>query len=498
MLSPPKGVRYYGRRWRRLEKAVIIVSRRTPYSMRGVKVMFRVDRRLTTLMLLPLAATTVAAQASISGVVRDSITRAPLRLAIVQLVHADSMSGRSAITDSLGRFTIEAVSPARYRIGFLHPMLDSLGLDPIVRAVTVADAAPLSVDLAIPSAATLRRAMCPRSRGKAVIAGFVRDAHDHSPVASAMVAADWLELTFQKGGIVRVMPRSDAITAANGWFALCDVPSDGIMGLFAARRGDSTDVLDVHVPADGFLRHDLYLGSGRTARLTGTVVSAVTGQPIPSAQISIAGVPPIRADERGNWAVNGLPLGTRSIEVRAVGFYPERGGVNVTVDAPAVHTRLSSLRAVLDTVRILAARLQDRRESGFDERRRQGGGYYLNAQQIAQKGAHTATDLFRGLRGVRIGFASDTMLSDNMALVDPDSLKTTNHRILMRGITGDLCAPSIFLNGIFVARMDADDLDTWATPKEISGIEIYTEATAPAQFQRIGKGCGSIIIWTRR
>lgn len=450
------------------------------------------------LTLVPAFAGVAAAQTSVSGVVRDSLAQQPLRSAIVQLIHVDSISGRTVVSDSLGRFTIDSVSPAHYRLGFIHPMLDSLGLDPIVRAVTVAGSTPLRVELAIPGPATLRGAMCPRSRGRAVIAGFVRDARDHAPVSGAQVAADWIELTFQKGGIMRVMPRSDAITAANGWFALCDVPSDGVMGLFAARGRDSTDVLDVHVPEDGFLRHDLYLGSERTARLTGTVVSAVSGQPIPGAQISIADRAPTRADEHGNWTLGDLPLGTRSIEVRAVGFYPERRGVNIVTGAPPIRSSLSSLRAVLDTVRIRAARLQDRRESGFEERRRQGGGFYLNAQQIAQRGAFTTTDVFRGLRGIRIGFASDTMLADNRALVDPDSLKTTNRRILMRGITGDLCAPSIFLNGIFVPRMDSDDLDTWATPREISGIEIYTEATAPAQFQRIGNGCGSIIIWTKR
>jgi hypothetical protein len=56
----------------------------------------------------------------------------------------------------------------------------------------------------------------------------------------------------------------------------------------------------------------------------------------------------------------------------------------------------------------------------------------------------------------------------------------------------------MFLNGLYVDRVDVDDLDTWASPSEISAIEIYSEATAPVQFQRIGKGCGSVVIWTKR
>ena len=454
-------------------------------------------RSLLTLAGLFLTATTARPQ-TVSGTVTDSISKAPLAGAIVQLA-PDSGAGRHIVADSLGRFAFEAVPPGRYRIGFIHPLLDSIGLDPTIKEFTVAPNGSHRVDLWVPSPARIRDAMCgARGSGKAVITGFVRDAATDQPIAGAAVAADWLELTFQKGGIVRVIPRADALTKANGWFALCNVPSDGIMSLFAASNGDTTDVLDVHVPDNGFLHHDLYLGGSRGGRLTGVVVSAVSGERIPNAQISVSGGPFLRADNKGEWTVTDVPLGTRNIEVKAVGFYPERRGVTVMTGGAPVRVALSELRAVLDTVRIRAARLQDRHESGFEDRRRRGAGQYLTAQDIAKKGALSTLELFMGLRGLRVGFASDTMLSDQYALVSPDSLKTTNKRILMRGISGDLCAPSFFLNGLYIDRMDGDDLDTWATPREISGIEIYSEATAPAQFQRIGKGCGSIVIWTKR
>lgn len=454
-------------------------------------------RSLLTLAGLFLTATTARSQ-TVSGIVTDSISRTPLAGAIVQLA-PDSGPGRHIVADSLGHFAFDAVAPGRYRIGFIHPVLDSIGLDPIIKEFTVAPSGSHRVDLAVPSPARIRDAMCGTGgRGKAVITGFVRDAATDQPLAGAAVAADWLELTFQKGGIVRVIPRADAITKANGWFALCNVPSDGIMSLFAARNGDTTDVLDVHVPDNGFLHHDLYLGGSKGGRLTGIVVSAVSGERIPNAQVSVSGSPFIRADSKGEWTVSDLPLGTRNVEVKAVGFYPERRGVTVMPGGAPVRVALSELRAVLDTVRIRAARLQDRHESGFEDRRRRGAGQYLTAQDISKKGAISTLELFMGLRGLRVGFASDTMLSDQYALVSPDSMKTTNRRILMRGISGDLCAPSFFLNGLYIDRMDGDDLDTWATPREISGIEIYSEATAPAQFQRIGKGCGSIVIWTKR
>jgi hypothetical protein len=453
-------------------------------------------RRYATAACIALLARMTAAQATVTGVVRDSIAKGALRGAIVQIVPADSLSGRSVQSDSTGAFTFRAIPAGRYHVGFIHPMLDSLGLEPIVRPVNVPNEGTVLVDLAIPSAAKLRDAMCgPRSPGKAVITGFVRDASTHEPIGGAVVAADWLELTFQKGGIVRVYPRSDAISAANGWFALCNVPSEGTMGLFAARGTDSTDVLDVSVTKDGFLRHDLYVGRGRAGTLTGTVTSATSGQRLQGATIAVGAATPIRANAQGEWTLSDLPLGTRVLEIRAVGYYPERRGVHVTAGAPEVRVGLSSLRAVLDTVRIRAARLQDIYSSGFEDRRRTGAGFYLTANDIARKGAHNTADIFNGVRGIRIGFASDT--GDNLASIGENNA-VPRRQLLMRSITGNLCPPAIFLNGIAVDGLDADDLDAWATPKEISAIEIYSEATTPAQFQRMFKSCGTIVIWTKR
>ncbi|MEO7822498.1 MAG: carboxypeptidase-like regulatory domain-containing protein, partial [Gemmatimonadaceae bacterium] len=68
--------------------------------------------------------------ATISGVVHDSIARQPLGGATIQLV-TDSLPRfiRAAVSDSLGRFALGDVPPGRYKLGFLHPLLDSLGVD---------------------------------------------------------------------------------------------------------------------------------------------------------------------------------------------------------------------------------------------------------------------------------------------------------------------------------------------------------------------------------
>lgn len=60
----------------------------------------------------------------------------------------------------------------------------------------------------------------------------VRRMARRSPVSPSR---KWTELSFTAGSVVRHAPRIMAITAENGWFALCDVPRGGLMLRVATR-----------------------------------------------------------------------------------------------------------------------------------------------------------------------------------------------------------------------------------------------------------------------
>jgi hypothetical protein len=100
--------------------------------------------------------------ATVSGIVRDSLAQKPLAGAMVQLAAVDSLArfSRIAITDSLGRFTLGDVPDGRHIVGVLHPMLDSLGIEPPFREIAVQGHRSVRVDLAIPSPARFRTAIC--------------------------------------------------------------------------------------------------------------------------------------------------------------------------------------------------------------------------------------------------------------------------------------------------------------------------------------------------
>jgi hypothetical protein len=336
-----------------------------------------------------------------------------------------------------------------------------------------------------------------------VLIGVVRNAHDRSPAEGVSVTGQWLEYTFSTTGLVQRVPKLVARTGENGWFAMCNIPSGGTLGLIANRGGDSTDLIEVPLSSEGFVRRDLYLGAARSVvasdgparvgvdgeprrlvvgdiRLTGVVVAGVGGQAIAGAQVGIVGGSQTRTNQRGEWAVGDAPAGTRMLEVRAVGYYPERRPVNAVAGAPPIRVALSTLRAVLDTVKIIAARVRGRDIRGFLDRSRSGMGRYLTEEAISRRGALVTSDLFRAVPGLQ---------------VEPSPLGDT--QVTMRSNFGDDCVPNLFLDGQHMRNLSADDINGFVEPKDIAGIEVYAGTEVPPQFQSGLSGCGSIVIWTK-
>jgi hypothetical protein len=453
-----------------------------------------VTRSAPALVVLALAARASTAQTSVSGIVRDSLTRKPIAGAAVQLAAAEvaGQVARTTTSDSSGRFAFGDVMDGRYMIGFFHPTLDSIGIEPMLHEVRVAGGRPARIDLSTPSPSALRTAICgrrPANDSTAFVIGVVREGTG-APIGAANVIGDWLELSFTATGLVRRVPRLSTTTKANGWFALCDVPNKGTMFLVANRGADTTATIEIDIPRAGFVRRELYLGGARnTSRLTGTVVAAVGGQPLSGAQVTVPGAAAAFTNDRGEWAVPNAPTGTRMVEVRAVNFYPQRRVVDVIESAPAVRFSLSTMRAVMDTVKINAVRAYDRNSSGFKDRAHSGPGYYITPDQILRRGPIQVTDLLRTSPGLQF------------------ERGTFGDVITMRSMFAKRCIPGVFIDNYFMRDLSPDELNVLTQPDEIDGIEIYSGITVPMQFNTALRGgelkdptdqCGSIVIWTRQ
>lgn len=447
----------------------------------------------------------------VTGQVHDSITGFPLSRAVVQLIDVTgSTGGRMAISDSLGHYAFTDVPTGRYTLGFHHDVLDSLGLEPLARTIDVArnlDAA----DLAVPSAVGIREAVCgtPSVRNPGtLLMGFVRDAETRRALPKAVVTVEWLEYQLGKRRMTPHMVRRQVTAGENGWYGVCNIPREGFVQVGARVDGDSIDHVEFEVAADALQRRELFVGgnirttvSGRTSdssgvrilrtgrtRVTGVVRREGNGRPLENATVQIVNGPTARTNANGEFFFDNAPAGTRVVDVRAVGFYPQRMVVNVLDDAPALRAELRTFRSVLDTVKVLANYERYSALKEFQQRVRSGVGRYLTEETIARRNVFMVSELFWVIPGVYVERAGGL-----------------DQEISMRGVFAPRCSPALFLNGFPLsipdmsggAPLSAAEVDAVIRPKDLLGVEIYTSGQVPAQFGAGMTGCGAIIFWTR-
>jgi hypothetical protein len=431
---------------------------------------------------------------TISGRVYDSVAKAPLAGATVELVPSPpgSASVIRVTTDSVGRYALTDVSPGKYVLGFSHAVLDSIGIEPpFVRIEVGSPPGARRIDLGVPGPAQILAAICgaqPAKDSAGAVVGHLYDASTRSAVEGGRVVAEWRTFGVVANKLQMANPQVSATTTRGGWFAICGVPRGDEVILEALRGGDTTGAVTIRVPAHGLARRELFVDKSEVAahsRLTGTVVDASSGQPIAGAQVAISGATVAgTTNDRGAFTISGAPGGTQSLLIRAVRYAPEQRTVDLVGDAPlSIAVRLTSLKTVLDTIRVTASRIYSADRIGFEQRRKSGFGTYFDSADVQRARPFEVTKLFQSMNGVQVvgsGF---------------------NQRILMRGVMNP-CEPSIVIDGVRLPELTGADLNMMVSPEEISGIEVYTSAgTVPAQFKGLSPAsmrCGAVVVWTKR
>ncbi|MEN9818785.1 MAG: hypothetical protein RLZ32_2665 [Gemmatimonadota bacterium] len=427
--------------------------------------------------------------ATVRGLVHDSLSGLPLVGASVQLVSRDRARpfGATAVTDAAGAFAFADVADGDYTLGFFHPLLDTLGVEAPAQPLRVRDARADRAVLSVPSAATLHTAVCgpsPHPERGVLVMGLVQHAATGAAMEGAAVRGEWLEFRLGNGGLTRTIGQRVVTAGASGWYALCGVPAPGTVVLQALTGPDSTDRLEVELPESGVVRQPLLLGpahppAGAAMVLaTGTVRTGSNGRPLANALVTVAGRT-ARTDERGQWRLTDAPAGTRTLEVRAVGYFPVRQVVQVVADAPPIQVALVTLRSVLDTVKVLANYNRYSQLQEFSQRARSGMGRFLTAEQIAQRVPVVTSDLFTAIPGVYL----------EQGAMGP--------MLTMKGVFADRCTPAVYLNGFHLGATSLTDIDMLVKPEALLGVEVYAAGFVPPQFEPGMSGCGSLVFWTR-
>lgn len=459
---------------------------------------------VSALLAPPLVAQTrpsAPVRARVRGEVVDSIRNRLLPGTTVQLSATDN-SGRilSTTTNLQGVFQFDDVPAGVYLVGFLHPFLDSLGVESSLLRLEVSTDDPIALTLATPSAATLIEARCgppAADMPRGMFFGTVRTASGAPLGAPARVRAQYNTNRVTERGLERVPNVRIATSTAEGTFAVCGVPGNTAITVRGFAGADSSGFVELPVPGNGLLLRDLVVGASQrvqqrtsasgarvTSVLTGKaalrgVARNQTGQPVNGARVTLWGTGvETTANASGQYQFTALPEGTYTVEVRAVGFQPHRAPADLVATRDNVaDLTLTPLVTTVDTLRVRANRAVPLEE--FERRRKMGFGHFLTEDDIKKKGPTYMGDIFRGLPGV---------------VTMPGQFGRDRVLIRSTGMTGD-CAPAIFLNGLYV-NIEDGDLDNIINPKDVRAIELYSRvASIPLQFQT-RNGCGSAVIWT--
>jgi hypothetical protein len=451
-----------------------------------------------------------------SGITFDSLRATPLRGAVVQFTGTDAaIAGRSfvATSDSSGRYRIDSLPEGRYIAGFLHPRLDSLGIDDFANEVRIKAGENL-VTLATPSARTMLRITCRVAEGelnaKSLIVGHVRSSGSGSPLGHGSVQAWWTEPAEAPfSGFVR--NRSTKVsTRADGWFGLCAVPGDLAILVQAAGLTDTSGVIPVRTRAGNVSYVQLTVGAAHrvvvpdsnsfgearladtlwrgSARLAG-VVRDDRGVAIANAEVSVVGTGiSVRSAANGRFAADSLPAGSQLVEVRAIGFEPNR----ITIDFDSAHptdVTLSLPRRAVSLERVeVRATASEKSLQRLENRRLRGStsGYFMLPEEIQRRPPdQSMARLIEGFPGVQVKCPYPHACTVEM--YRPSSHISRSGR--------ELCVPSLYIDGVLDRSQDFNFLDA----RHVLAIEVYPrEIGRPVEFTDMHNNCGAVVVWTRR
>lgn len=453
--------------------------------------------------------------ARVSGVVYDSIAMRGLPGALVQLALVPApgtiAAVRSTVTDTAGRYDFDGVGQGTYLLGFQHVAVDSLGLHAPVHRLDVRTTSSVSVAMATPSLPSIIRTVCGRDGNRdslAVLLGSVRHARSDTPVPGAFVSLRWGEVVLERGGrMQRSTPIVDAFANEEGWFTAC-VPGDVPVTVRATHDNELSGSVELTVAAFALVRRDIYVGAGdaqvravesgdslsRTeSRIVERgrgeargVVRSLDGSPVVGARVALLnGADETRTNERGEFALTGLPFGTHTLEARAIGYVPGQLVVDIVEfrREPAELVLLDVSAFLLDTVRVAAARRLDiAARAGFERRKRSGAGVFIDESAIDSMRPIDVKDIFRGMPGIR--FVRGTHPDDYW-----------KEEVQMLGSHDRPCNPAIYIDGAQLLSSQAD-LEALLRAATVRRVEVYFRGIAiPAEFAS-NQACGVLAFWT--
>ncbi len=447
--------------------------------------------------------------ARVVGIVWDSVGMRPLTDATVRIVRADDPSiGRTATSNVNGRFRFDTLPAGVWIASFLHPVLDSLRLEPGIARIEITEPGEIELPLSIPSPRTLVTLSC-RARLAAdlgAIVGDLRRADDDAPLVGASVFVEWPEWTLRNRRMVTEMRKVVARSDSTGHYALCGVPTASSLRSFAWTSTDTSGAVEIAVPDHGFALQDFAIGSVErvTVRLDSVTGPAATtterrgratvrgfvrtldGRPLANALVRVLGSgSQVRTNAEGVFTIANAAPGTQSVEARAIGYAPYRLSLRLRDGevTPAI-LRLAVQRVQLDTVRVVAGKKIVPEVLAIERRMRTGVGRILDANTILERSTLFVADALRNIPGVSVVGAG------------------YGQKVFMRSpFNGAECLANIVIDGLAIQAATKGEfvLDDYVSRANVAAIEVYARSNlVPPEFLTSAGGCGVVAVWTKQ
>jgi len=453
------------------------------------------------------------------GVVGDSIHGGPLVGAVISIVGTD----RKGTTDSTGRFRIDSIPPGNYKLTMSHPLLDSLGVAIATNEVAFPAGRYALIALATPSPTTIVNTFCPPEKqrtGPGAVIGRVSDADTDVPSTGAKVSMAWSRMMVGKDiGVHQILLQRESIVDANGAYRICGIPAGTKSAVRATYKGLATADIPVNFSEGVIQLVSLHTALPDTAppppvidsapsttapapatkaapvapkpavvglrtghaMLTGRVVN-VADRPLAGADVTVFGAASKTVtDSSGNFFLRNLPSGTQTLIVRKVAYAPTTQPVDLTTKATlTAKVILPQAPPSLPTVKVEATgAAKGLAQVGYDRRRKMGLGHFMNRDEIESKIPTYMTDIFTTTPGIRVDYSSGQPVLTGT-----------------RGTTGNGCVNYV-IDGSPYSEATPGDLNDFMHPNEVEAVEVYSDVDTPAEYQKAGTSCSTVVIWTK-
>jgi hypothetical protein len=457
----------------------------------------------------------------IVGEVFDSLRARPLQGADVLVEGKIVVAGQ---VDSAGRFSFDRVPAGNYRLTVSHPWLDTVGLSLITPDFHVAADSVSILRMSVPSASTVIGIKCKAhlgANGASAVIGHIASAQSLKPIPKADVQISWTTYEVSKeNGVKQAQRIQSDTTGAHGAYALCGLPNGLDAKVVAQLAGGTRSEARIVIPDSGIsvVVRDLLLAAGpgeeadRRTRITGRLVTPSGQPPTPSVMQVLGTSITAVTDSAGGFALEQVPMGTRTILVHHLGQAEQVITIDVTPSMSAgLVIRLEKSVAVLTAV-VVTAQERDRTldRVGFSRRSQHSVGHYLTGEQIARMSDFKFTDLLRGIPGINVGidkYGEDVVVSHRAggSPLNPtygcvqyfvDGMPWGNGALEAMRVPGADDSPA---NKTLarIAIEAARQLNAVLQKGEILGIEVYQGGGAPAYFNQGGHNCATIAVWTK-